>query len=111
MGVASSARLLAEGVLWRRLGLSRAGAALVRALDGDEQERLVAGMGLVQAGERSVDVLESALHRRTATVTIVHVLADIGGVRARCVLDRIAGSAAGDAAALARQVLDEGRSS
>jgi hypothetical protein len=106
MGVASSARLLGAALAWRRLGVRRAGRALAHALRGDEQDRTVAGMGLVQAGVRSVRVLELELDRRGPTTTMVRVLADIGGPEADGVLRRIAGGA-GEPAALAQRLVDE----
>lgn len=106
MGVATSARLLGAGLAWRKLGLLRAGRTLAHALGGDEQDRTVAGMGLVQAGVRSVRVLELELDRCGPTTTMVRVLADIGGPEADRVLQRIA-AGPGEAGALARRLVDE----
>jgi hypothetical protein len=121
MGVASSARLLGAGIAWRRLGVTAAGRTLAHALGGDEQDRTVAGIGLVRAGVRSVRVLDAEYEERGATTMMVRVLADIGGEEARHVLGRIAcedadvakdaakdaaGDARRDAATLARRLLD-----
>jgi hypothetical protein len=107
MGVASSARLLGAAVAWRRLGLPSAGRALAHALSGDEQDRTVAGMGLVQAGARSVHVLELELDRCGPTTTMVRVLVDIGGPEAAGLLRRIA-AGVGEPAQLARRLTDDG---
>lgn len=61
-------------------------------------------MGLVQAGARSVEVIEVELAANGATRMMVRVLADIGGDDARRLLTSIAGGS-GEAAALARDVL------
>lgn len=107
MGLASSARLLAAGVVWRRTGARTAGASLARALNGDEQEQTLAGMGLVRAGVRSVGALEAEKSAHGPSRMMVRVLADIGGPQARTVLEEIA-QGPGTTAELARDVLDRG---
>lgn len=107
MGVAASARLLGAAVAWRRLAVPSAGRALARALTAGEQERTIAGMGLVQAGERSVRVLEVEMQRLGPSPLMVRVLADIGGPDAAGLLRRIA-AGDGEAACLARECLDDG---
>ncbi len=108
MGVGSSMRLLGAAVTWRSTGLPGAGRALARALSGDEQQRTIAGMGLVQAGTRSVPVVEEEYRARGATTMMVRVLGDIGGDDARRVLAEIADGPA-DCADLARQLLEAER--
>lgn len=109
--MASSARLLCAALVWRRAALPTAGRALARAVcdeaggDDDEQARTIAGMGLVQAGPRSVGVIEAEVAARGASTTAVCVLADIGGAEAGRVLAGIA-AGQGDAADLARRLLD-----
>lgn len=108
MGLASSARLLGAVLVWRRVGVPAAGRALAHALCGDdEQDRTIAGMGLVQAGRRSVGVIEAALATHGASTTTVRVLADVGGADAVRVLTRIA-TGDDDAADLARNLLRHG---
>lgn len=106
MGVASSARLLGAAVVWRRAGVRSAGMSLARALTGDEQERTLAGIGLVQAGPRSCGVIATELAEHGPSPTMVRVLADIGGDRARDLLRRIA-AGSDDCARLARRILDD----
>lgn len=87
MGAAASARLLAVGATWRLTGLPSAGNALVTAATtGDETERTLAGMLLVQAGDRSVPVLTGAILAGRAPVDLVDVLASIGTAEARAAL-------------------------
>jgi hypothetical protein len=90
MGMARSMKLLGAGVVWRRADVASAGRALVRGLSGGEQERTLAGMALVQAGARSVPLLEDEVAAGSPTKMIVRILADIGGDDARRVLRQIA---------------------
>src|SRR6266852_6096778 len=65
MGLVQAARLFALKSLWRATGLQAAGRALVRALSSpDEGVRTIAGMFLVQAGEKAEPLVEEALRRR-----------------------------------------------
>jgi hypothetical protein len=90
MGAAASARLLAIGATWRLTGASAAGRALVTAAAGDrETERTLAGMLLVQAGDRSVPVVTEAILTGPAAVELVQVLASIGTRGARDALGRV----------------------
>ena len=91
MGFGGSFRLIRSGVVWRTLGLTDAGEILLDAMAGDdEQERRLAGMALVKAGERSAELIEEAVASGRATPPLVRLLADIGGARCRSLLGEIA---------------------
>jgi hypothetical protein len=107
VSTAGTARLLAAGAAWRLAGVAPAGRALVGGLvEGDENERTVAGLTLTRAGDRSVPLLAAALAAGAAPDLVVDVLASIGTDAARNALHREAqtGSAA---AARALRTLDE----
>jgi radical SAM superfamily enzyme with C-terminal helix-hairpin-helix motif len=90
VGAAASARLLAIGATWRLTGVHAAGQALVTAVADDrETERTLAGMLLVQAGERSVPVVTDAILAGRAAAELVNVLASIGSREARASLARV----------------------
>ena len=110
MSTAGAARLLAAGAAWRLTGVAPAGRALVGGLvEGDENERTVAGISLTRAGDRSVPLLAEALAAGAAPDLVVDVLASIGTDAARNVLQQEAetGSAAAEPAARALRTLDE----
>lgn len=93
------------GVTWRSTGLRPAGRALLRSLEAEGQERTIAGMALVQAGERSVGLIEAGLDDRGVSRIQVQILADIGGAQAKRVLERI-GTGDSEVAELARKLAD-----
>ena len=110
MSTAGTARLLAAGAAWRFTGAAPAGRALVGGLvEGDENERTVAGISLTRAGDRSVPLLAEALAAGAAPDLVVDVLASIGTDAARTVLHQEAqsDSAAAEPAARALRTLDE----
>jgi hypothetical protein len=110
VSTAGTARLLAAGAAWRFTGAAPAGRALVGGLvEGDEDERTVAGIALTRAGDRSVPLLAAALGRGAAPDLVVDVLASIGTDAARSVLRQEAqtGSAAAEPAARALRTLGE----
>lgn len=115
MGAAASAKLLAIGAAWRLTGVSAAGDALVTAVTaGGETERTLAGMLLVQAGDRSVPVVTDAILACPEPADLVDVLVSIGTDDARAALLRVSQSpppavppATSDAAAEALRTLDE----
>ena len=91
------------------MGHTGAGDRLLDMMQADdEQTRTLAGMALVQAGERSVGLIESALDKGTAPAQAVRLLADIGGDHARSVLDAAASrkDAIAESAAEALDLLD-----
>jgi hypothetical protein len=87
MDLGRSANLLRAGLVWRAFGSSGAGATLLDAVAGDdEQNRMLAGMSLVKAGDRSLDLIEQAHASGNATPQMARLVADIGGPRARPML-------------------------
>lgn len=82
MGPVQAARLFALKAVWRATGLRTAGRALVHALSSpDEGVRTIAGMFLVQAGERAEPLVEEALGRRESLPMLLVIAGDIGASR------------------------------
>jgi len=98
-GLSSSFRVLAAGASWRLFGSARAGATLLDAVAGDdEQNRMLAGIALVKAGQRSFDLIEEKIAAGEATAPLIRLLPDIGGEQARGLLEQVAaGEARGEA--------------
>jgi hypothetical protein len=91
VGVAASAKLFAAGASWRLAGLPTAGRSLLTAVaTGGENEKTLAGMFLVQAGDRSVPLLTSAILAGGTDRALVDALASIGSEQARDALVTIA---------------------
>ena len=91
MNIGRSANLIRAGFTWRAFGSSGAGATLLEAMAGnDEQGRMLAGMSLVKAGERSLDLIREAYATGNATPQMVRLVADIGGSRSRPMLTEMA---------------------
>jgi len=91
----ASAWLLAVGAVWLLTGAAAAGRALTRAItDGGEDERTVAGMLLVRAGDRSVPVVAEAILSGRGSTALIDVLASIGSEAARDALVRVSRAAA-----------------
>ncbi len=106
MGVGSSLKVISAGVAWRTVGAESAGNTLVRTFEsGDEQDRTLAGMSIVKAGERSIDLIEKARSEGHLTPSLVRLLADIGGPRSKGLLTEIA-AGDGPVAAAANDSLD-----
>ena len=115
-GTSSSLKVLMAGASWRLFGSRRAGEILLRALAGDdEQNRMLAGMSLVKAGERSLRLIEKKLNDEkekgtdpfsTGSVPLVRLLPDIGGEDARGLLEMIAARNSGDMAEAATECID-----
>lgn len=62
MKAAESAKLLAAGAIWRVTGAAAAGRSLIEGLASpDETARTIAGVLLVKAGSRSVDLIQEAI--------------------------------------------------
>lgn len=90
MGVGSSLKVIGAGIAWRTLGATSAGDSLIEVFgSGDEQERTLAGMSIVKAGERSIGLIEKARSAGRLTPSLVRLLADIGGPKARHLLAEI----------------------
>jgi len=91
MSLSTSVRVIGAGIGWRALGSGGAGETLLEAVSGDdEQERTLAGISIVKAGERSIDLIAKARDSHRLTPTVVRLLADIGGPRSRSLLTEIA---------------------
>jgi hypothetical protein len=90
MGAAASAGILAAGAAWRLAGVPAAGRALMAAVvSGGDNERTLAGMLLVRAGNRSVPLLTTAILNGATGRELPDVLASIGTDRARAELVRL----------------------
>jgi hypothetical protein len=90
----ASAWLLAVGAIWLLTGAAAAGRALTRAVtDGGEDERTLAGMLLVRAGDRSVPVVTEAILSGRGSTALIDVLASIGSQTARDALVRVSRAA------------------
>ncbi len=111
MSAVRSAKLLLTGSAWLVTGATSAGRSLVSAVCvGAEDERAVAGMLLVRAGDRSVALIEEALATPAGSPTLVDVLASIATAKARAALVRAAQAPRPEiaaAAAAALQTLDD----
>ena len=106
MDIAGSLKVIGAGAGWRLLGGRRSGRALLDAFSADdEQERMLAGIALVKAGDRSVDLIAEAVAAGKASADVVRLLADIGTPQARAALTRLA-AGEGPPAAAAREALD-----
>jgi radical SAM superfamily enzyme with C-terminal helix-hairpin-helix motif len=84
-------RVLMAGLLWRLSGRPASGDTLLEAFQGsDEQNRMLAGMSLVKAGERSFQLIEEQIAAGRATPRVLRLLPDIDESRARRVLSSVA---------------------
>lgn len=76
-------------------------------MDGDdEQQRMIAGMSLVKAGQRSLDLIERKIETGEATAAVIRLLPDIGGEQSRSLLEHVADSASTDLRKEARECID-----
>lgn len=109
-GTPSSIKILMAGTSWRLFGSTRAAETLLDAVSGDnEQNRMLAGISLVKAGQRSFDLIERQIEAGKASAPVIRLLPDIGGEQARDVLEKVAGGEPGekaDAAAECIELLD-----
>ncbi len=106
MSVAGQIGLVAAGLTWRRVAVKSAGRVLIHGLEGGENERTLAGMALVQAGDRSVDLIEEHLQTAKPSTMLVRVLSDIEAPESKDLLRRIAGDDS-DAGRLAKELIAE----
>ncbi len=110
MSLGGSLKVIGAGLAFRSVGSEGAGYTLLDAFSGDdEQEKMLAGISLVNAGERSVDLIEKARGTGRLTPEAVRLLADIGGARSRALLTEISAGEGSLAAAATEslQVLDQ----
>ena len=100
--------MFAAGAAWRYVGSTGAGSTLVDACQsGDDDERTLAGMFLVQAGDRSVPLLVDAAASATEPGDLIDVLASIGTDTARTGLVELAASNEASIAAPAQAALED----
>lgn len=103
----SSIRVLAAGTAWRLFGSRRAAEILFVAMSADdEQTRTLAGMSLVKAGRRSFDFIEGKIAAGEASASMLRLLPDIEGERARPILERVACGDDGDLKKAAKECVD-----
>lgn len=110
MSLGDSLKVIGAGMAWRTVGSEGAGYTLLDAFSGEsEQEKALAGISLVKAGERSIDLIDKARETGRLTPSVVRLLADIGGPRSRGLLTEIAAEEGPVAAAATEtlQVLDQ----
>lgn len=99
-------KVLLAGTKWRMLGSDSAGQTLLEAMDtGDEQQRMLAGMSLVKAGGKSVELIKRAIDARQANPALVRLLADFDQQEARAILRQVAENNTGELKAAAEQSL------
>lgn len=79
MRVAETVKLGVDSAVWRLTGSAAAGRRVVRALaSSDPTVRTLAGMQLVQGGQRAEPLLREALARRDGLPLVLAVLGDVG---------------------------------
>jgi len=106
MSALSGARLLTAGSAWRLTGLRATGRALVSAITGsDPDDRVLAGILLTRAGDRSVPLIADAIAAGANPADLIDVLASIGSDAARAALQATTRSTRPDVATAARQAL------
>ncbi|MCE2484577.1 MAG: hypothetical protein J4F42_03610 [Desulfurellaceae bacterium] len=80
--LAKVAQLFVSKAVWNVTGLDVAGRTLIHALDSeDENIRTIAGIFLVQTGQRAEPLLEEALHKGQYLPMVINVLGSIGDPR------------------------------
>lgn len=90
MSLGESLKVIGAGLVFRATGAEGAGYTLLDAFSGDdEQEKALAGISIVKAGGRSVDLIDKARESGRLTPAVVRLLADIGGPRSRELLSEI----------------------
>lgn len=103
----SAFRVIAAGIAWRLFGSRKSGSLLLQAIGGDdEQNRMLAGMSLVKAGDRSFRLIEEEINDENASVSLIRLLPDIGGEEARKLLEGIAASGSHELSEAATECID-----
>jgi hypothetical protein len=99
-------RVLTAGLLWRWFGAKGSADTLLDAVDSqDEQNRMLAGMSLVKAGDKSFDLIEDQIDTGQATPSAVRLLPDIDPHRARGVMEKVS-TTGGDLVETATECID-----
>ena len=107
MSATDTAAVIASGTLWRTMGVRAAGRHLIRALGSDDETiRTLAGMFLVKAGVRSLDLLAEAIETRDNLPVVLTILGDIGDPRSIPILERLAQDQDADVARAAQDALE-----
>lgn len=92
---------------WRTFGSKNAARMLAEAMAGeDEQERMIAGMSLVKAGDKSVTLIENAVAAGRASPGLVRLLADIDSAQAQSLLHEIAEKESGELKQTAEECIE-----
>lgn len=105
-GTSSSFKVLMAGASWRLFGSERAAETLLDAVSGDnEQNRMLAGISLVKAGQRSFDLIEKKVEAGEASPPVISLLPDIGGEKARNLLEKVADGESSEKASAANECL------
>lgn len=92
--------------MWRLFGTRWSGETLLDAMSGEnEQNRMLAGISLVRAGNRSFDLVEEKIARGEVTESALRLLPDIDEGRAKKLLDSVVASE-GELSGTARECLD-----
>jgi radical SAM superfamily enzyme with C-terminal helix-hairpin-helix motif len=103
----SAFRVIAAGIAWRLYGSRNGASLLLQAMASDnEQNRMLAGMSLVKAGDRSLRLIETEIDGKKASAALIRLLPDIGGEGARELLQDIAASDSREIAAAATECID-----
>jgi len=98
---------MVAGAAWRMFGTRNSAETLLDVMSGDnEQHRMLAGMSLVKAGQRSFDLIEGKIAAGEAAPPVVRLLPDIDGPKSRAVLDRLACGEPGKLQDTAKQCID-----
>ena len=88
-------------------GTRRSAETLLAAMSSeDEQHRMLAGMSLVKAGQRSFDLIEREIAAGEAAPPLIRLLPDIDGPRSRAVLNQLACSGSDELQDTAEQCID-----
>ena len=99
--------LIAAGTAWRIFGSKKSAEKLLAAVDSDdEQNRMIAGMSLVKAGDRTFDLIERKIEAGEATPLVVSLLPDLDGPRTRQILTRILADGPENLRETARQCIE-----
>jgi len=99
-------RVLTAGLMWRWFGAQGSGDTLLEAVSSqNEQNRMLAGMSLVKAGDKSFDLIEDQIDTGHATPSAVRLLPDIDPDRARSVMQKVSTSG-GDLVETATECID-----
>lgn len=99
-------RLLGLGALWKFAGHRPSGAALVNALDSDDDDiRTIAASSLLWAGQRSEHLIREALEDGQERANLVYVLASFANPDLSSIFEKLLGDPDPDVAQAAKDAL------